>query len=290
MREWERPGKQKGKESRLTGVVTAFYIVAAAFLPSRFSVSVPHGCFLSSLSLFSVLALRATIPLGGLRPPPPSLSAWLRLAGLNARVTLKRTSPDSTACGVGSGRSPHRNTTINADLPLPSSQRTLRLRCGRSSEQAPLLERGPVLWFSPEDQTPNATGFVHAPQRPDDRKFGSSRVLQINLPPPALSIRSRRPDHRPRQSVAFWFSRAPRRGSLQRTSHATPIFGRVRPLTSKAAQPSPARGWPRDHAAAQSLARTPLARQQPAPALPPPTPQAPSTTPPTLRTPEKILS
>ena len=141
------------------------------------------------------------------------------------------------------------------------------------------------LRFSPEDQTPNATGFVRAPQRPDDRKFGSSRVLQINLPPPALSIRSRRPDHRPRQSVAFWFSRAPRRGSLQRTSHATPIFGRVRPLTPKAAQPSPARGWPRDHAAAQSLARTPLARQQPAPALPPPTPQAPSTTPPTLRTP-----
>ena len=60
------------------------------------------------------------------------------------------------------------------------------------------MERGPVLWFSPEDQTPNATGFVHAPQRPDDRKFGSSRVLQINLPPPALSIRSRRPGHRPR--------------------------------------------------------------------------------------------
>ena len=134
------------------------------------------------------------------------------------------------------------------------------------------LEQGPVLWFSPEDQTPNAAGFVRAPQRPDDRKFGSSRVLQINLPPPVLSIGSRRPDHRPRQSVAFWFSRAPRRGSLQRTSHATPIFGRVRPLTLKAAQPSPARGWPRDHAAAQSLARTPLARQQPALALPPPTP------------------
>ena len=137
-----------------------------------------------------------------------------------------------------------------------------------------MLGRGPVLWFSPEDQTPNATGFVRAPQRPDDRKFGSSRVLQINLPPPALSIRSRRPDHRPRQSVAFWFSRAPRRGSLQRTSHATPIFGRVRPLTLQAAQQSPARGWPRDHAAAQSLARTPLARQQPAPALPPPTPSS----------------
>ena len=134
------------------------------------------------------------------------------------------------------------------------------------------LERGPVLWFSLEDQTPNATGFVRAPQRPDDRKFGSSRVLQINLPLPELSIRSRRPDHRPRQSVAFWFSRTPRRGSLQRTSHATPIFGRVRPLTPKAAQPSPARGWPRDHAASQSLARTPLARQQPALALPPPTP------------------
>ena len=152
------------------------------------------------------------------------------------------------------------------------------------------LEQGPVLWFSPEDQTPNAAGFIRAPQRPDDRTFGSSRVLQINMPPPVLSIGSRRPDHRPRQSVAFWFSRAPRRGSLQRTSHATPIFGRVRPLTLQAAQQSPARGWPRDHAAAQSLARTPLARQQPAPALPPPTPQAPSTTPPTLRTPEKMLS
>ena len=110
----------------------------------------------------------------------------------------------------------------------------------RAVDFSRVMERGPVLWFSPEDQTPNAAGFVRAPQRPDDRKFGSSRVLQINLPPPALSIGSRRPNHRPRQSVAFWFSRAPRRGSLQRTSHATPHFGRVRPLTLQAAQPSPA--------------------------------------------------
>ena len=105
------------------------------------------------------------------------------------------------------------------------------------------VERGPVLWFSPEeDQTPNAAGFVRAPQRPDDRKFGSSRVLQLNLPPPALSVGSRRPDHRPRQSAAFWLSRAPRRGSLQTTSHATPVFGRVRCLTLQAAQPSRAEG------------------------------------------------
>ena len=100
------------------------------------------------------------------------------------------------------------------------------------------IERGPVLCFFQRTKHPTrrALCFVRAPQRLDDRKFGSSRVLQINLPPPALSIGSRRPDHRPRQSAAFWFSRAPRRGSLQRTSHATPIFGRVRPLTLQAAQ------------------------------------------------------